>query len=325
VMANFIGFDLGGTNLSAAIVDTDTGSLTGYLRAPSLAHEGEAAVIARMIKLINAVIAASDIHKNELKGIGIGVPGVLDLDHGVVLFLPNLPGTWPNVPLAEQITQATGLPTWLLNDARSMTLAEWIFGAGRGVDTMACFTIGTGIGGGLVINGKLHLGVDGTGGELGHQIVDIHGPVCGCGSQGCLETFASGSAIRAHGIKAVTQGLSTSIGRLVDYDLNRITPEVIHKAAREGDKIALDIYKRAGGYIGIAISNVMVTIGPRKVVIGGGVSRAGDLLLNPIRQTVAERVFMMPKERVEIVTAQLGTEAGLIGAAVWAREQYSTG
>lgn len=325
MMPNFVGLDLGGTNLSAAVVDTDTGVLRGYLKSPSLAHEGHAAVIARMIELINAVITTSGVPKSEVEGIGIGVPGVLDLDHGVVLFLPNLPGTWPNVPLAEKITQVTRLPTRLLNDARSMTLAEWKFGAGRGVDTMACFTIGTGIGGGLVINGRLHLGVGGTGGELGHQIVDIHGPVCGCGSQGCLETLASGSAIRAHGIKAVAQGLTTSIGRLVDYDLNRITPEVIYRAACDGDKIALQIYQRAGVYIGIAVSNVLVTVGPRKVVIGGGVSQVGDMLLDPIRQTVEERVFMMPKERVEIVTAQLGTKAGLIGAAVWAREYYSTG
>lgn len=315
----YIGIDLGGTLLKAALVDTETGELSGLKQIPTLAREGHDAVMARMAELIEDVIASSSLSKSQINGVGVGVPGVLDLERGLVLFLPNLPGTWPNVPLRETIERQVGLPTHLLNDVRSMTLAEWTFGAGRGVDTIACFAIGTGIGGGLVINGQLHLGIGGTGGELGHQIIDMNGPPCGCGSKGCLEAFASGPAIAAMGIKAVLQGLSTNIGELVDHDLNRITPRIIAQAAEAGDAIAQEIYETVGFYVGIAVSSILASVGPRKVVIGGGVAQAGDLLLEPIRRTVKERVYIMPRERIEIVPAELGPYAGLAGAALWAK------
>jgi glucokinase len=256
--------------------------------------------------------------KEVIGGIGIGVPGVLDLEKGETLFLPNLPGTWPHVPLRDRITKLTGLPTVLLNDVRSMTNGEWRFGAGRGVDTLAVFAIGTGIGGGLVINSQLHLGIGGTGGELGHTTIDFNGPLCGCGNHGCLEAFASGPAIAAMGIKAVTQGLTTRIGDLCAYDLNYITPELIAQAARQGDEIALDIYERAGFYLGIAAANICVALGPRCIVIAGGVAQAGDLLINPMRRALHERVTAMPIEQVEIVLSQLGDQAGVIGVAHWA-------
>lgn len=316
-----VGVDLGGTHLRAAIVNPATGEMTGLKQVETLAREGHHAVMERMAGLIEQVIAEAGLEKKQISAIGIGVPGVLDLEQGLVLFLPNLPGTWPNVPLKKTIESQVGLPTWLLNDARSMTYAEWRFGAGKGVDTIACLTLGTGIGGGLVINGKLHLGIGGTGGELGHQIIDFNGPACGCGSKGCLEAFASGPAIAAMGAKAVRQGLTTRIAELAGYDLNKITPKLIAQAAMEGDKIALEVYRQAGFYIGIAVANIMVSVGPRKVVIGGGVAQAGDLLFEPIRQTAYERVHVMPKEQVEIVPAALGPFAGLVGAALWAEKQ----
>ncbi len=189
---------------------------------------------------------------------------------------------------------------------------------------MACFAIGTGVGGGLVINGQLHLGIGGTGGELGHQTIDLNGPVCGCGNRGCLEAFASGPAIAAMGVKAVIQGLTTNIGELVGYDLNKITPDLICEAALCGDAIAKEIYNRAGNYIGIAISNVLVCVGPRKVVLAGGVASAGDLLLEPIRRTIKERVTVMPADQVEIVRASLGGNAGVIGVALWAAQRLES-
>lgn len=320
-MKRYIGVDLGGTNLRATVVDTVLGDIMTPLQVPALAHEGHDAVMKRMGDLINQVVMTSGVSRSEIGGVGIGVPGSLDLDRGRVKFLPNLPGTWPDVPLQETIEKQTDLPTRLLNDVRSMTLAEWTFGAGKGVDTIACFAIGTGIGGGLVVSGRLHLGIEGTGGELGHQVIDFNGPACGCGNRGCLEVFASGPAITAMGIKAVIQGLTTIIGELVDYDLNQITPEIIAQAAGAGDRIAQEIFDAAGFYIGIAVANVITTIGPRKVVIGGGVAQAGELLLNPIRQTVLQRVHMIPADKVEIIPAKLGVNAGMIGAALWAKSR----
>jgi len=268
----FIGCDLGGTNLRAGIVDPESGIVYNLNSTPSKAWEGHDAVMDRMAALINDTIVKSDFSKADIGGIGIGVPGVLDLEKGLTLFLPNLPGTWRNIPLQKTIAEKTGLPTLILNDVRAITYGEWRFGAGKGVDTMACFAIGTGVGGGLVINGQLHLGIGGTGGELGHQSIDYNGPVCGCGNRGCLEVYASGPAIASMGIKAVKQGLTTTIGKMVDYDLNKITPEVISEAAEQGDEIAKGIIDEAGFYIGIAAANVCATIGPRKIVIAGGVS-----------------------------------------------------
>jgi glucokinase len=319
-MRKYIGCDLGGTNFRAGMVDLESGSISHQASIPTLAREGHEAVMARMAGLVNKIIDESNFPREEIGGIGIGVPGVLDLNRGVVLFLPNLPGNWREVPLADTVAQQTGLPVSLLNDVRAITYGEWRYGAGQGVDTMACFAIGTGVGGGLVINGRLHLGIGGTAGELGHQTVEPHGYLCGCGNRGCLEAYSSGPAIAAMGMKAVSQGLTTQIAELVENDLNRITPKVIYQAAVNGDRIAKEIFKRAGSYLGIAVSNILVSVGPRRVVIAGGVSQAGDLLLEPIRRVVKERVFVMPVEQVEIVQAELGNEAGVMGVASWSRE-----
>jgi glucokinase len=322
-MKYFVGVDLGGTNLRAGLVDLEDGNVLCLQTEPTIAREGHDSVMARMAALIEATIATAKVPDGTVGGIGIGVPGVLDIEKGNVLFLPNLPGNWPNVPLSATISQKLSLPVFIINDARAITYGEWKFGAGRGVDTIACFTIGTGIGGGLVLNGKLYLGIGGTGGELGHQTIDYNGPVCGCGNHGCLEVFASGPAIAAMGIKAVIQGLTTSIGKMVDYDLNKITPHLIYDAARQGDAVAMDIYDQAGTYIGIGVANVVVAYGPRKVVIGGGVAAAGDLLLNPIRRTVRERVRIMPVEKVEVVKAGLESNAGILGSALWAAQNLN--
>jgi glucokinase len=320
-MKKYIGCDLGGTNLRAAIVDVENGSVIHQMSIPTLARDGPDALMKRMAGLFLQIIAWAGLTKEDVGGVGIGVPGVLDLEKGETLFLPNLAGTWPHVPLADTITKLTGLPTALLNDVRSITNGEWRFGAGRGVDTVAVFAVGTGIGGGLVINGQLHLGIGGTGGELGHMTIDYSGPTCGCGNKGCLEAFASGPAIAAMGMKAVTQGLTTRIGEMCEYDLNRITPELIARAAQEGDPIAREIYERAGFYLGIAAANVCVAIGPRRIIIGGGVAQAGDLLLEPIRRTLHERVTVIPIEQVEVVQSQLGDNAGVIGVACWTADQ----
>ena len=323
-----IGIDLGGTNLRAGIVATDTGEVRALQSVPTLAREGPDAVIERIGGLICAVADCGGLARapiGAIGAVGIGVPGVVDLDRGEIRFLPNLPGAWPGVPLSAAIAARVGVPVYLLNDVRAITYGEWKFGAGRTADgsvaTLACFAIGTGIGGGLVINGRLHLGIGGTAGELGHQTIDYNGPLCGCGNRGCLEALASGPAIAALGAKAVMQGINTSIGRLVDYDLNRITPAVIAEAARQGDPLAREIWQQAGTYLGVAIANVLVMLGPRRVVIAGGVAAAGDLLLDPARRTVRERVSMMPIDQVEIVLAQLGANAGVVGAALWAAEQ----
>jgi glucokinase len=317
-MAIYVGCDLGGTNIKAGLVDSESGTILLEKSRPTLARHGHEVVMGRIADLIDEVISEGSIPREDVQGVGVSAPGVLDLENGRTLFFPNLPGQWRGVPLRDTVQARLGLPVYILNDARAITLGEWQFGAGRGVDTIAVIAIGTGVGGGLVINGRLHLGIGGTGGELGHQTIDYNGPLCGCGSYGCLEAYASGPAIASMGIKAVKQGLTTSIGGLVDFDLNRITPAVIAQAAQEGDQIARGIYDEVGRYIGYAVSNILATIGPRRVVIGGGVAQAGDLLLEPIRRTIKERVTVMPVDQVEVVPAALGSTAGIVGMAAWA-------
>ena len=316
----FIGIDLGGTNIKAALVNTLTGEISGATLIPTHAREGHDAVIAQMGKLVQTVIAAGGIAAEEIGGIGIGVPGELDMERGVTLFLTNLPGQWRNVPLAEKLKALTGFEVSLINDARAMTFAEWKFGAGKGVETAAFYTLGTGIGGGLIINNKLHLGIGGAGGELGHVIVDLYGDACGCGSKGCVEAYASGPAIAAMGMKAVVQGLTTSLAEMCGHDLNKITPELVCQAALAGDAIAKDIYERAGRYIGIGVASIITVINPRRVVFGGGVAAAGELILDPIRRTVQSRVTLININEVHIVLATLGNNAGLVGAATWASQ-----
>ncbi|HMD88739.1 MAG TPA: ROK family protein [Anaerolineaceae bacterium] len=317
----YIGLDFGGTNLKAGLVFQKTGEVSHLSSLPTASHQGPQGVMESMAILIENII--DQVGRDKLGGIGIGVPGIVDLDNGITKFLPNLPGNWPDIPLGPTIQTMTGLPVHLLNDVRAITYGEWQFGAGQGSESMACFAIGTGIGGGLVINNQLVLGIGGTAGELGHITVDYNGPICGCGNRGCVETLASGPAIAAMGIKAVTQGLTTSIGQLAEYDLNKITPELISQAALDGDARALEIYREAGFYLGIAVANVLVSVGTKKVVFAGGVAQAGNLLLDPIKKTINERVKMMPVEQVEIVPAKLGSHAGIIGVAMWASHRIS--
>jgi glucokinase len=278
----YIGIDMGGTNLRAAVADTETGQIFHQRKCPTLAAEGQDAVIQRIVQLVRELIQTDGKYATEIKGIGIGVPGTPDIDTGVIQFLPNLPGKWLDVPLQAIIEEQVQLPVALINDVRAITLGEWMFGAGRGAETVACLAIGTGIGGGVIVNGQFHLGIGGTAGEFGHHVVEVDGLPCGCGGKGCLELYASGPAIAAMGVKEVMHGHTTRIGELVDHDLNRIDAGIVVQAAKEGDPIAMGILQRAGTYLGIAVGNILGVISPQRVIFGGGVSLAGDLLLRPI-------------------------------------------
>ena len=313
-----IGCDLGGTNLRVGVVNVQDGMVVHLQSVPTLAHDGYKAVISRMVALLKDMMSHCKFNPADICGVGIGAAAVLDPDAGIVKLMPNLYGGWRDVPLGKMVSQQIGLPVHLINDVRAITLGEWKYGVGKGANSMVCFAVGTGVGGGVVVNNKLVLGFDGTAGELGHIIVDPDGPQCGCGNHGCLETYSSGPAIASMGIKAVIQGQTTLIGELVNYDLNKITPQIIADAANKGDKIANEIFQFAGNLIGVAAVNVALAIAPELIVISGGVASAGDLLLNPIRNTIQERIFVMPKERIRVELAQLGDRAGILGSSHWA-------
>ncbi|MGB8212515.1 MAG: ROK family protein [Anaerolineales bacterium] len=316
-----IGIDVGGTSLRVALLRAGEGRILVERQALTLSEEGHEAVLARLAGLVREVISAAGALPQQVGAIGLGLPGRLDPAAGVVKFLPNLAGNWVGVRAAETLSGMLDLPVHLINDARAMTFGEWKYGAGRGVETMVCFTLGTGIGGGVVVNGRMLTDADGAVGELGHQVVVADGLPCSCGGRGCLESYASGQAITAAGIRAVLLRWGTSIGKLADFDLNRISPKLIAQAAQAGDPFAQEIFAQAGLYLGIGISNVVLALHPQRVVIGGGLAQVGDLLLEPARQTLRERVHLMFVADIEIMPAQLGIDAGLIGAASWTEQR----
>jgi glucokinase len=317
----FIGIDVGGTNLRAALLRAGESRLLAVTQAPTRSEEGPAAVLARIGGLAQRVMNECGITSGQVGAVGLGLPGRLNPTQGVVEFLPNLAGNWVGVRAVEALSAALNLPIHLINDARAMTFGEWRHGAGRGVETMACFTLGTGIGGGVVVNGQLLWGINGTLGELGHQVVEADGLPCTCGGRGCLEVYASGTAIAAAGVRAVSEGRETSLRGMTGGVAECVTANLVARAALAGDPLANEIFDRAGMYLGMVISNVAVTINPQRVVVGGGMAQVGDLILQPARRTLRERVHLMPVDQIEIVPAQLGPDAGLIGAACWAEQR----
>ena len=317
-MAYYIGCDLGGTNMRAAVLNSESGELLGMQSVPTRAEEGHDGVMKRIAELFDNVIAASSVNRSEISGASIGLPGSMNTDTGYTTYMTNLPDHWINVPVSDTMQKLTGIPTFILNDARAITWGELSKGAGRGCNTLACYTMGTGIGGGVVVNGRLLMGQTGQAGELGHQIVEPHGNDCNCRGKGCLETYCSGPAIRSAAIKAVCHGSTTILGEMVGYDLNKITPRTVAEAALRGDKIANNIYRQAGFYLGIAIVNAIVTLEPDRVILAGGVAAAGRLLLDPIWELIHERCYVAPMMNFDIVRGELGDDAGIIGNAMWA-------
>jgi len=298
-----LGLDLGATNLKWAVVEHDDGAWSTLAREQVRTRvvadpdAVPAAVTGQLAEVAVAAIAAW----GPVASIGIGVPGLYDPADGTTRFLPNVPGPWAGQPVAGPVAEATGLPVALINDARAFGLAELRLGAGRGVLAMVALTLGTGVGGAFAINGQVHLGHDGTAGELGHQTIDPDGPWCTCGNRGCVEAYARADQI----VAACGTG----------------TPEEAVRAARAGDARALAGLADVGRYLGIGIANMVTVISPDRVVIGGGVAAAGELLFAPIRAEIARRVTMTAFEEGQLVPAELGTWAGSIGAAVHGAER----
>ena len=301
--------DLGGTNIKAALACED-GELRVSRSVPTLSFEGPPRVLARMADLVRDLCEEGDC---QVAAVGVAVPGLADLGRGITRFLPNLPTQWRDVAVRDHLEPKLGCPIYLMNDVRMATLGELCYGHGRTANTMAFFAVGTGIGGGVVVHGKLRLGPLGAAGELGHQTILPDGPQCGCGNLGCLETLASGPAIVAQGVRLLRSGLAPELHRIVAGDDSRVTPETMAAAADAGDTMVKDAVVRAAQYLGIGISNVIVTLHPDLIVLGGGVAEMGSLLFDAVRATVHRRVRMLPTETVAIEHSKLGTLAGTLG------------
>lgn len=293
-MDRFLGLDLGGTNIKVAVIEKSGNSWKVIKEedVPTEADKGPAHVVSRL-----AEIAANKQKEfSNLSGVGVAVPGLFNADGTIELF-PNLPGAWRGFQALEPIRKATNLPTAIINDARSFTLGEAIMGAALGKRTVACFVMGTGVGGGVVIDGKIHLGASGAAGEIAHQIIKFDGPICGCGAQGCAEPLTNSAAV------AKLAGTKTA--------------EEAYKNAVAGDEKALAAFKEVAYWIAITLTNIMVVLAPDTIVIGGGVAQSGDILLKEIRTAMQERAYLYPASDINIVPATLGFYAGSIGAALY--------
>lgn len=301
-----IGIDLGGTKICGAVARFD-GDIISKHTMPTKAEEGEEAVIGRIIAVIEKILEDSKVDKDEIVAIGIGSPGPLDAKEGKIIETPNLP--FKNFNIVNPIKHKFNIPVYLDNDANAAAIGEYIFGAGKGTDNMIFITVSTGIGGGAVLNGKIYRGNTCNALEVGHMTIERNGPRCNCGNYGCAEALSSGTAIARVAKEAVEKGEVTS---LAIYE--KVTAYEVFKEAEKGDSVAKNILDKALNYLGICVSNVIASFDPEMVIIGGGVSKGGDIVFDKVKQVVQQRCFKAMWENTKIVPAALGEDAGVMGA-----------
>jgi len=316
-----LAIDLGGTNMRAGII-SDKGEVLARECTLTRADGGLEAVINRLFTVIDHLLNLKTVRQSPIGAISIAAAGVIDTRQGIINASPNLPG-WIDVPLRRLIEEKFKLKVFLLNDANAAALGEHRFGAGKGANNLIYVTVSTGIGGGIIIDGQLYSGSSGGAGEVGHMTIDVNGLKCNCGNVGCLEVLASGTAIAAEAMRRIRGGESSFLVKVVDSKIENITAEKVAMAAEQGDSLAVDVIATAAGYLGVGIVNLVNIFNPDMVIIGGGVSKIGDRLLNPVRQLVSARAFPLMAQAVHILPARLGDDAGVIGAAVFAFEQSS--
>lgn len=320
----FAGVDLGGTSIKAAIADGE-GELLSTRAIPTESHRGSNDVLRRIGELVSELANESGGGATALNGCGMGVPGLVDIATGVTQFLPNMPSQWRGVPVANMLREQLGIPVRILNDVRMATLGELRFGHGRDLPTMtmAFFSIGTGVGGGVAIDGALRLGPLGAAGELGHQTIRPDGPRCGCGNRGCLEAIASGTAIAAEGVRLMRNGLAPHLHAIVEGNADRVSVREM-TAASQDDPSIKEALEDAATAIGIAAANVVTILHPDLIVLGGGVSEMGSQLTDTVDRVIRDRVGMFPTDNVRVERSLLGDQAGLYGAIALAMEPITT-
>lgn len=317
-----LGVDLGGTNIVCGAMSADGASQHAMQTVPTRADLGGDAVVGRIVQLCEKVIAdtmaETGCSRSDFLGVGIGSPGPLDREAGIVIVTPNL--GWVNFPLRDKVAGPLGMPGALDNDANCATLGEWWIGAAKGARQVVGLTIGTGIGGGLILNGGLYHGASDAAGELGHITIDSTGRKCGCGNYGCLEAYASGPAIAQRAREALQGGESSIMPSLVDGDLAKITAATVFAAAHQGDELAGHVVRETAKFLGIGVANFLNIFNPEVVVIAGGVTQAGEALFEPLRAEVRRRAFAPAVEACRIVPGTLHGNAGVVGAvAIFAK------
>jgi glucokinase len=308
--------DLGGTNIVAGAMTVDGASQFGMHTLPTRADLGADGVVERIVGMVEEAIertcADTGATREDFLGVGIGSPGPLDRERGLVIFTPNL--GWRDFPLRDRVGDAVRLPATLDNDANCATLGEWWIGAAKGAQHVVGLTIGTGIGGGLILDGRLYHGASDVAGEIGHATIDSTGRRCGCGNYGCLEAYASGPAIAERAREALTGGEASMLTAMVDGDLSRLTAATVYAASHRGDGVAGHVVRDTARFLGTGIANLLNIFNPEVVVLAGGVTQAGDALFEPLRAEVRRRAFKPAVDACRIVPGALQGHAGVVGA-----------
>jgi len=310
-----VGVDLGGTTIVVGTLTEDGSTLYGLIEEPTPGALGPEKVIALIGAMIHRSIEATRSECGddvEIAGVGIGAPGPLDTARGVVIVTPNL--GWRDVPLRDLVATATGLEATLDNDANCATLGEWWRGAAQGAHVVVGMTIGTGIGGGIVLDGEIFHGASDVAAEIGHMTIDVTGRRCKCGNYGCLEAYASGPAIAARAVEEIEAGTASAIPALVGGSLDQVTARIVYQAAHAGDALALEIVRDTARFLGAGVANLVNILNPDVIIVTGGVTRAGNLLLDPLRIEVARRAFKPAVQACRIVPGGLPGTAGVYGA-----------
>ena len=320
--ARFAGVDLGGTKILVLIADRN-GAVLATERVATLATQGPEAVISRIVEAVRAACAGAGVEPAALAGIGVSAPGPIDAEAGAITDPPNLPG-WHNVPLARLLHERLGARTVLENDANCGAVGEHQFGAGRGYRHLLFVTISTGIGGGIVIDNELYAGASGAAGEVGHIGVSVNGPSCGAGHVGCLEAFASGTAIARRAAEEIAAGALPRTARLAEHN-PPLSAETVYMAAQQGEAEASGIIREAGRYLGIGLASMINAFNPQAIVLGGGLTNMGDDLLGPAIETARTRSFAQSFMDVRIVEGELGERAAALGAVAVARARLAAG
>ncbi len=314
---HIVGVDLGGTSINVGVAPVDGGTVLGMRSMPTDAHIGAKFVVDRIVSMIREVkrdaAREGGLSDEDFIGIGLGAPGPLDRKTGTVVESPNL--GWRNFPLRDLIAKETGLPAEIVNDASAATLGEWWRGAARGADSVVGVTLGTGIGGGIIVGGELYHGASGVAAEIGHMTIDSTGRKCRCGNYGCLEAYASGPAIASRAVDGLKAGATSRIPRLAGGDLEAVTAETVSDAIVAGDRYASEVMHETAELLGAGLANLINILNPEMIVICGGVTRAGEHLFGPLRREVRKRAFRPAAEACRIVGSHLGGMAGVIGAA----------
>ena len=310
-----VGVDLGGTNVRAAVLERATETIVARGdNLPSFALDGVAATAGQIALAAETAITKAGVSKSDVLGVGVAVPGVVRAAEGRVVWAPNFRDQWKDVQVAQPVQEALGLPVQIGNDANLAALGEFRFGVGRNVRHLAMITVGTGIGGGIIIDGKLLEGADGGAAEIGHMIVNPGGRG-GRAAFGSVEGEAARDAICERAARKIQEGYATSLAALVDYDRFALTPAMIAQEAQEGDQVALEVFEETGYYLGLCAANLINVLNPEMIVIGGGIAQAGELLLDPIRRTALACAIRSLSRPCRIVPAELGDNAGIFGGA----------